>query len=242
MQTKSHLNGKEINLTSEDITIKSNNFNVDKNGNMSCSNADITGGNVSISTTNANIPKVVVKTEDGSIYTEIRPTGIRTIYDNSLLFWVNGTATNIRNLQGKGVVFSGNALYINDDSSSSNYPISLTGSNGEITCKVLTQTSLKSKKKDIKKLNLSALDLIKNSDICLYNLDSEKTGSKQHVGLVIGEGYKCPEEVISEDGQGIEQYSMTSLAWKAIQELIEKNDSLKQRIERLEAEKDDLGR
>ena len=37
------LNGKEINLTSDDINIKSKNFNVDKDGNMSCNNADING-------------------------------------------------------------------------------------------------------------------------------------------------------------------------------------------------------
>lgn len=69
----------------------------------------------------------------------------------------------------------------------------------------------------------------------MYNLKGEKSGSKKHIGLVIGEGYNCPDEVISEDGQGVEQYSMTSLAWKAIQELIEENQNLKQRIEKLEA-------
>lgn len=105
----------------------------------------------------------------------------------------------------------------------------------EITTPKLTQTSTKSKKKNIKKLQVNALDLIKNSDICLYNLKGEKVGSKRHIGLIIGEGYNCPDEVISEDGQGVEQYSMTSLSWKAIQELIEENQNLKQRIDKLEA-------
>ncbi len=104
-----------------------------------------------------------------------------------------------------------------------------------ITTPKLTQTSLKSKKKNIKQLQVNALELIKNSDICLYNLKGEKEGSKKHIGLVIGEGYNCPNEVISEDGQGVEQYSMTSLAWKAIQELITENQNLRQRIEKLEA-------
>lgn len=105
-----------------------------------------------------------------------------------------------------------------------------------IECEKVTQTSLKSKKKNIKKLNVNALDLIKNSDICLYNLKGEEAKSKKHIGLVIGEGYNCPDEVISEDGQGVEQYSMTSLAWKAIQELIQENNNLKQRIEKLEVQ------
>ena len=52
MQIKLALNGKEINLTSDNTIIKSNNFNVDKNGNMSCTNANISG---TISSSDANI-------------------------------------------------------------------------------------------------------------------------------------------------------------------------------------------
>ena len=43
---KISLSGKTINLTSDNTVIKSNKFNVDKNGNMSCSNATISGGSV----------------------------------------------------------------------------------------------------------------------------------------------------------------------------------------------------
>lgn len=48
MQTKSHLNGKTINLTGDNTVIKSTNFNVDKNGNMTCSNAKVTGGKITL--------------------------------------------------------------------------------------------------------------------------------------------------------------------------------------------------
>lgn len=40
---KYHYNGKEINLTSDQVSINSNNFSVDTNGNMSCNNASIKG-------------------------------------------------------------------------------------------------------------------------------------------------------------------------------------------------------
>lgn len=40
---KISLKGKEINLTSDNININSNNFSVDENGNMSCSNANVSG-------------------------------------------------------------------------------------------------------------------------------------------------------------------------------------------------------
>lgn len=48
MQKKSVLNGKTINLTGDNTIIKSTNFNVDKNGNMSCSNATIKKGKIEL--------------------------------------------------------------------------------------------------------------------------------------------------------------------------------------------------
>ena len=57
-QTKSALNGKEINLTSDNTTIKSNNFNVDRYGRMTLkSNNGATSGtsNFNIEGTNANV-------------------------------------------------------------------------------------------------------------------------------------------------------------------------------------------
>ena len=43
MQIKYRLNGKEINLTSENTTIKSTNFSVDKNGNITAKGGTIGG-------------------------------------------------------------------------------------------------------------------------------------------------------------------------------------------------------
>ena len=72
----------------------------------------------------------------------------------------------------------------------------------------------------------TALDIIKNTDICEFNYygKTEKT-----VGLVIGEGYKTPKELIKtikdskgKEIKGIDLYSMVSLAYKAIQELADK--------------------
>ena len=42
------MNGKEINLTSDNINIKSDNFSVDSNGNMTCKSATINNGNTTI--------------------------------------------------------------------------------------------------------------------------------------------------------------------------------------------------
>lgn len=75
----------------------------------------------------------------------------------------------------------------------------------------------------------------------------KRNGAKKHIGLVIGEGYNCPKEVISENGKGIEQYSYTSLLYKAFQQYIEKSEkrdkqqdniikNLQDRLEKLEQE------
>lgn len=61
------LNGKEINLTGDNVVISSNNFNVDKNGNMECSNANITGGKINLETTRSLGDKVLnVKDDAGA--------------------------------------------------------------------------------------------------------------------------------------------------------------------------------
>lgn len=43
----------------------------------------------------------------------------------------------------------------------------------------ITQTSLKSEKKNIKKLDIDALELVRNADICVYNLKTEKRRSQK---------------------------------------------------------------
>ncbi len=185
---------------------------------------------------------VIIRDSSGNRLTSVGLYGIRTRYFGAL-------QANVKNLFGESIFISEDATNYMPAQMSANIEngelvMDLVSRNANTSTSIkssgietpkLTQTSLKSKKKNIKKLKVNASDLIKNSDICLYNLKSEKAGSKKHIGLVIGDGYNCPTEVISEDKQGVEQYSMTSLAWKAIQELIEENNNLKQRIEKLEA-------
>lgn len=79
--------------------------------------------------------------------------------------------------------------------------------------------SMEAFKTDIKPYANSALKLIRESTVYDYKLKSELANGrvKTRIGLVIGQGYSTPEEII--DGDGIEQYAMNSLGWKAIQEL-----------------------
>lgn len=82
MLIKFLLNGKEINLTSDNTVIKSNNFNVDKNGNMSCNNGNF-GGDVNINAGDT----LTIKDSNNNKLTVVDEGGLR-------FFDSNGVQTN----------------------------------------------------------------------------------------------------------------------------------------------------
>ncbi len=189
-------------------------FKIGHNGEMYACNANISGGKIIIQK-NYTEGGIILENLNKTKYLAMGYDGINLIDNND----VDGQIA-LLSQEGNYVICVGQVSIWKN----------------RIVTPTLIQTSLKAKKKNIKQFNESALDLIKNSNICLYNLKEEKDESKQHLGLIIGEGYNCPTEIISENGQGIEQYSMTSLAWKAIQELIEENKRLNERLEIIEEE------
>ena len=110
------------------------------------------------------------------------------------------------------------------------------------TCSATTFSNISSeeKKRSIEPYKDSALDKIKATDIYTYSYENEKKGANKHIGLVIGEKYNTPKELVvdteGEDAQGIDLYAMISMAWKAIQEQQEKIESLEKRVAELEKE------
>ena len=97
----------------------------------------------------------------------------------------------------------------------------------------ISQRSLATLKKNIKKYDTSALDLIKNGDIYEFNYKTEKAEDKKHIGYVIGEGYNTPQEFISNDGKGIDTATVVGILVKAIQEQQEEIENLKKEMEEL---------
>lgn len=80
--------GNEINLTSKNIKITSNNFNVDKDGNLSCTNANIKG---TIESSNGNIGGWIINAEglsNGTVF--IKNDGASTIYTVADLIIIRG--------------------------------------------------------------------------------------------------------------------------------------------------------
>lgn len=243
MLIKSLWLGKTINMTSDDIAINSTNFSVDKNGNMICTNAKISakGGSNTGSSSGLNLKVVSDSTYN---YAGLAP-GFGIVRGGQYNY-INMTAdgTNV------GQEISGNLNnYISSNVRPSlNMVTSLWYSNGTSTqvsatgirTPTLTQTSKESLKKNIKKYDANATNIVKSSQLYTYNFKSEDDKDKKHIGFVIGDeggDYSTPEEVISADKEGINGYDMTSILWKAVQEQQETIENLQKEIELLKGGK-----
>lgn len=222
------MNGKEINLTSDNTTIKSNNFNVDKYGNMTCNNANITGGSLNVGGSRSN-PKIITSGTGISGFTtenRIAPDGLDIITNgiNYINMYIgkfsDNSYTNVPNGYAIFKCANGQETYIRG-----------TG----ITTPVLTQTSKKELKKNFEKLE-NALDIIKRTDIYKYNFKSESDGSKKHIGFVIGDNYNYAEEITSKENNGADIYSLASVCLKAIQEQQEQIELLQKETNKLKGE------
>lgn len=104
---------------------------------------------------------------------------------------------------------------------------------GVVTCVSLIQTSLKENKKDFEKYS-NALKELENIDIYKYHLLNEEENSKKHLGFVIGENFNYSEIVTSNDNQGVDNYSFTSLCFQMIKEQQEIINKLEKRVDDLE--------
>ena len=219
------LNGKTINLTGDNINIDSNNFSVDGEGNMTCSNANITGGELNLG---AQVGDILFKTyvPGTNISTEIAPNGLIVHSNNETDYMVD-----IGYLSSTDGDECGSIRLVNSNVTSETN-IDAYG----ILTPTLIQTSLAKNKKNFEKLE-NALNILQTIDIYKYNLKNEKDTDKKHIGFVIGDNFNYSKEVTSLDNQGVDNYSFTSLCCKAIQELSTKVEELKKEIEKLKGEK-----
>ena len=78
-----------------------------------------------------------------------------------------------------------------------------------------------------------ALDKIKNTDIYKYNYKVETNGTKKHIGCVIGSKYKCNDDILTSNKDGIDLYSMVSVLWQGVKEQQEIIEELKEEIKQL---------
>lgn len=89
--------------------------------------------------------------------------------------------------------------------------------------------SLERFKKDIIQWDGDALnEIVNNMTTYEYRLNDDEDDRKKRKGLVIGEGYKTPEDFI--DGDGVSIYNMITYSLRAIQQLNEKIDKLEEQL------------
>ena len=251
------LAGNTINLTSKAIAINSTNFKVTTSGNLTATNANVSG---TVTSNNVNITggslSLTGNYVDGSSQSKLK---IQSTNSSNLMFSnsnrLNGNGVNIisqvaEGSSGVGSFIVSNNLgdsislnVFNDTSNSATIAVSGGGSNSYVTSNSVISSqfinnSRESQKKDIKKYKNNAIELVKNSDIYEYRYKEEE--GKKHIGFVIGDlggEYRTPDEVISTDGNGIDTYTMISILWKAVQEQQEQIEELKKEINKLKGEK-----
>lgn len=99
--------------------------------------------------------------------------------------------------------------------------------NGTLKCSECDCSSREKYKNKISEKS-SVLDKFKSSKIYEYNLNIEKEKAKRKTGFIVER--ETPEEIISDDGDGINLYSMASMNWKATQEIIERLENLERAV------------
>ena len=201
-------------MTSDNVELKSTNFNVDSNGEVIVSGTE-------------NTPKFKVLDSENINSVFIAPTKVWLKHSGKTVAWLSidnsGKGSLALPLDGYATFYgTGTGTEINSEKISTPY---------------LTQTSLMENKKNFEKLE-NGLDIIKHTEIYKYNLKSQTDGDKKHIGFVIGENYKYSSEITSlnDEGKetGVDLYSMIAVAYKAMQELVDQNEQLQKRIKSLE--------
>lgn len=203
-------------------------------GAVEATNFTMTGGSINVVANDREVNKIELQyidpDDDTGWRTEYSPSKIKTTYTGSDNY---ETRTD---LVPDGVFLYTNGTeyaHINHVGITTEGHISVTR---EIVCQDqvyatgFVNTSLESKKKDIEPLD-TALDKVLTTDIYKFRYKNEN--GKKHIGAVIGFCYNCCDEIITDDGEHVDLYSMISVLWKAVQEQQKQIDELTEEIKRI---------
>lgn len=201
-----------------------------KTGNVFIS-GDIAMGNVTFIDTETNTILMNIRPQNIIDYPAIDILGNISFYANqagSNSFKIGNGANNClftdEGYVGCEDIYARNSIY------TAGYLTGYAGisSNGYVSGKAFVNNSKLEVKKNIEKYSKKAIDEIKNTDIYEFNYKIEEDTDKKTIGAIIGNGYRCSKEIIANNGEGINTYSMTSVAYKAIQEQQEQIEELKE--------------
>ncbi len=214
------------NLALEGTVTKNNNFKILDDGSIEAHNGKFSGvisGSSFIGSTNDSVSLTIGHEDDG--YAALSNNALRlTNPDNDTLLTVTPAFwnENMKSIYMK--TDANNVIFFRDGG------VSLVST--KMIADEFVQNSLEAKKKNFEEL-LEGLSIIKDTNIYKYHYKTEDDENKKHIGLVIGENYNTPKEVISQSGDGIDTYAMISITWKAIQELNEIIENQRKEIDKL---------
>jgi hypothetical protein len=227
-------------------TISMPNFTVDANGNVvansfSSNDATITGGKLLLFGGTESDPAFQVSSYDG--YTKSIGAYLYVIGKDSHSAGI--TVATDYTQSGKKVIIStgsnGGHIEVGNGTIDNFFEVNGYSNrvdvNGPVYANSFNNNSKEEIKKNIELFNENALNLLKNSNIYKFNYKTEDDNEKRHIGFIIGKNYKTPYEVISQSGESIDTYSMTSVLWKAVQEQQEQIEQLQNEIKEMKGEK-----
>lgn len=216
-------------------TVSANgNFKVDTNGNMECNNGKFNGGTICLKGGTRYNTNFKIIAENGDDNTSISPTNIFVDSDDGGLF-INGLN---RSYQQKAHLYTDEGdepnlyLYAENKGTTRIKP-------SGIKTPTLTQTSKAESKKNFENLSIEeAKKILNNTEIYKYNLKTQEDNDKKYIGFVIGDDYNYAEEITSENNDGANIYSMTSVLYTVVQEQQKQINQLQEKIEKLEGGQD----
>lgn len=171
--------------------------------------------------------------------------------DGEVILSAHGSTSNYRDIRGMFAKFdaldvnTGSHIYTRVRGASAELRVTARGTTDQyrnIRFRKWTSVSSEIYKTDITEWNYNVLDIIKNEiKIYQYKYKDDVTEGKNVMyqrGLVLER--ETPSEFI--EGDGINQYEVTSWTLKGIQELAQENDELKNEVDNLKEEISDLNK
>lgn len=214
--------------------------NANVSGSITSDNVNITGGEITISGGDETSSRFRISSDNNDGQVSIYPYGM-TIQGQNSKNVVFKLLYNF-NIQNGGVIMDsqsqGGSINVGNGNISNFFYADgineIVGAWGPMYANSFNNNSKEDIKKNIEKFDINVIELLKNSEIYTFNYKTEKNTDKKHIGFIIGDKYKTPTEVISNNKESIDTYSMASILWKAIQEQQEIIESSNIKINKLE--------
>lgn len=198
------------------------NFKVMQNGKVYCNDIEITGGSLNVQNAGTNhiINIQDTNSNDDCTYMSARYIGVNSAGKQMISFGISYDNGTYLGRQG--------SITVECPTSASTGVATYVKGTG-ITTPSITQTSDERVKENISLFDKKAIDLIKFGKIYNFNFKNSKD---RKIGFVIGKNYNTPEEIIkgNDSLKGVDIYSMSAIMWKGLQELVERIETIEERI------------